>query len=283
MEFDFIKKARERHGSKYDYSKTEYRDSCSKVLIGCPEHGEFWQRASTHLRGSGCPKCAIGKSAYSRTGNTAEFVEKAKRIHGNRYTYENVDYSGSKTKVEIYCPKHGNFWQTPNAHLKGQGCPVCKSEKQSSRQLSGFREFETLAHKVHGNRYLYDSGTFSGTKGKMRITCPEHGEFFQIAGDHIYRANGCPQCSNTRKGNSHSLSEFVDLAKHIHPQKYDYSCSEYTGSQNKLEIICPKHGSFFQRPNDHLQGQGCPRCACIGKSKMEDELADLVLEILKNV
>ena len=55
----FIERARKMHGDKYGYSKVEYVNSSTKVCILCPEHGEFWQEALSHLRGHGCPKCGI--------------------------------------------------------------------------------------------------------------------------------------------------------------------------------------------------------------------------------
>lgn len=55
---EFIKKAREVHGNKYDYYKVDYMGTHTKVCIICPEHGEFWQMPSAHLNGQGCPKCA---------------------------------------------------------------------------------------------------------------------------------------------------------------------------------------------------------------------------------
>ena len=55
----FIEKAHEVHGDRYDYSKVEYHDSSQKVCIICKEHGEFWQLPHAHLKGHGCPICAI--------------------------------------------------------------------------------------------------------------------------------------------------------------------------------------------------------------------------------
>jgi len=116
----FIEEARQVHGDKYDYSKVEYVNSATKVCIVCPEHGEFWQRAGEHLKGKGCIKCA---KHYKPT--TEEFIEKARKAHGDKYDYSKVEYVNNKTKVCIICPEHGEFWQKPNNHLSGQGCPFC--------------------------------------------------------------------------------------------------------------------------------------------------------------
>ena len=129
---EFINKAREIHGDKYDYSKVKYVRSNTKVCIICPEHGEFWQRPANHLNGQECPKCAIESSKESRTSTTEDFINKAREVHGNKYDYSKVNYMNNHTKVCIICPDHGEFWQTPNNHLRGMGCPKCNSSKLES-------------------------------------------------------------------------------------------------------------------------------------------------------
>ena len=121
---EFIGEAQLIHHNRYDYSKLEYVNNKTKVCIICPDHGEFWQIPSDHLNGKGCPQCA-GNVRY----NKDTFVEKAKIIHNDRYDYSKVQYVNAHTKVCIICPEHGEFWQTPNNHLNGNGCPLCKNRK----------------------------------------------------------------------------------------------------------------------------------------------------------
>ena len=116
---EFVEKAKNIHGNKYDYSKIEYRGNKIKVCIICPEHGEFWQKPQDHLRGKGCGKC-IGRNL-----TTKEWIEKAKIIHGNKYDYSRTKYINAKSKICIICPEHGEFWQRPQDHLRGHGCPYC--------------------------------------------------------------------------------------------------------------------------------------------------------------
>ena len=116
---EFIKRAREVHGDKYDYSKVEYINSNTKVCIICPEHGEFWQTPGSHLSGKGCEKCV--RPSY----DTKSFVDCAKKIFGDKYDYSKVEYVNTKTKVCIICSKHGEFWMKPNVHLQGCGCNLC--------------------------------------------------------------------------------------------------------------------------------------------------------------
>lgn len=95
-------------------------DKRKKVCIICPEHGEFWQSIHRHLSGANCPKCVGGIKL-----TTEEFIEKAKAVHGDKYDYSKVHYRNTATKVCIICREHGEFWQTPNNHLFGAGCPAC--------------------------------------------------------------------------------------------------------------------------------------------------------------
>ena len=124
---DFIKRAKEIHKDKYDYSKVEYKGSKNKVCIICPEHGEFWQTPNKHICcKQGCPKCGGIKNGINKRLGNDKFIERARKIHNNRYDYSKVEYIDYNTKVCIICPEHGEFWQTPQIHLLGKcGCPIC--------------------------------------------------------------------------------------------------------------------------------------------------------------
>jgi len=126
---DFIKKAIKIHGDIYNYSKVEYKGSKEKICIICPKHGEFWQTPNNHLSNQGCPKCSIDNITNKNKFTTAFFIEKSKKVHGDKYNYSKVEYVNSKTKICIICPIHGEFLQAPNKHLLGQGCPLCSESK----------------------------------------------------------------------------------------------------------------------------------------------------------
>lgn len=120
----FIEESLLNHDIKYDYSKTEYKGRHEKVCIICPEHGEFWQEAGSHLKGSNCPQCP---TQYSQK----KFLEKAKKIHGDIYDYTKVKYVKMHIPVCIVCNKHGEFYQKPYKHLQGRGCPICGQIKSN--------------------------------------------------------------------------------------------------------------------------------------------------------
>ena len=138
---EFIEKAKKVHGEKYDYSKVEYVNSKTKVCIICPEHGEFWQTPSEHLNGCGCKKCASDKLQKKFQLSKQQFVSKSLKVHGDKYDYSKAEYVNNRTKVCIICPEHGEFWQTPNSHLNGNGCPLCGNEERAKVKKSNTDDF----------------------------------------------------------------------------------------------------------------------------------------------
>ncbi|MET0105530.1 MAG: DUF723 domain-containing protein [Sedimenticola sp.] len=123
----FIEDSRKAHGDKYDYSEVNYVNALTKVTIICPDHGPFEQNPASHIRDVGCPKCGDESAAALRVRTTEEFVQEARDVHGDRYDYSKVEYKTSHDKVEIVCPEHGSFWQSPVNHVRGNkaGCPGC--------------------------------------------------------------------------------------------------------------------------------------------------------------
>ena len=264
----FIEKANIVHNGRYLYDKVKYINSVSKVCIICPEHGEFWQSPSEHMRGKGCPKCANERRGRFNRMTLGEFISKAKEIHGNRFDYEKVEYHNTNTKVCIICPEHGEFWQTPLAHIfNRQACPKCAHRGLNRDEL--ISEFI----KVHGNKYDYSKFELGKMNNKACFVCPEHGEFFQSPTKHL-EGQGCPICGRIRTGRNNRMDTtgFIKKAKEVHGDKYDYSKCTYVSSHNLVSITCPKHGEFQQIANYHLCGHGCPVCGN-NISIAEDEIS----------
>ncbi len=248
---EFIRRAREVHGDKYDYSKTDYINNHTKVTIICPEHGEFEQIPYHHLNNHGCPKCA------NRNVTIDDFIEKARKIHGDKYDYSRTNYVGSKIKTTIICPEHGEFEQTPGGHLSGYGCPKCAAlTKTVGRRLS-IEKFIEKAKEVHGDKYDYSKVVYINNHTKVTIVCPIHGEFEQTPHDHL-SGKGCIKC--VRPNSSLTKEEFIEKAKEVHGDKYDYSKVVYINSTTPVTIVCPEHGEFLQKPINHLRGSGCHKC-----------------------
>lgn len=185
----FIERAIKAHGDKYDYSKVEYVGITNKVRIICPLHGEFMQSPDSHTRGHGCPKCA-----GMEKGSTEEFIKKARLVHGNRYNYFKVVYSNNKTKVCIICPEHSEFWQTPDSHLRGSGCPQCGLHSSHTAQRKNKKTFINQAKKIHGDKYDYSEVIYENDRTNVDIVCREHGVFRQSPAHHL-SGRGCPICA----------------------------------------------------------------------------------------
>ena len=183
-------------------------------------------------------------------------IDKARKVHGDKYDYSKVEYVAMNQKVAIICPVHGIFYQTPDSHIHGKcGCPSCNKVKTS-------QDFIDKARKVHGDKYDYSKVEYKGYKQKVTIICPLHGEFQQVPNNHICVRDGCPKCGYIKASNTKTktLNEFITKAISLHGGRYDYSKTIYNGALNKTTIICPIHGEFQQSPFCHLQGQGCPHC-----------------------
>lgn len=267
---DFILKARQVHGWKYDYSNVNYVDSKMKVCIICPIHGEFWQTPSNHISGGqGCPLCAKKHRIISNTKKVDLFINDAIKVHGDKYDYSKLNYVNNHTKVCIICKEHGEFFQKPNSHLNGSGCPICGREIAAFKHNKTTDWFIKKAIETHGNKYDYRKTEYINMKQKIRITCPFHGDFWQKPSDHL-RGLGCAACSGNKKSNK---EEFVKKSKEIHGDKYIYDYVFYVNANINVNIMCKKHGIFNQSPHNHLKGAGCPKCSSShGELKINDYL-----------
>lgn len=259
---DFIRRAREVHGDKYDYSKSVYVSATTDLTIICPIHGEYQQRPANHNSGRGCRECAGNKPL-----TVEKFVERAQAVHGNRYDYSQVKFEGVENKITIICREHGPFQQRAMVHLKGFNCPKCGRAQVSDKLSHSLDRFIQDARAAHGDKYDYSEVEYVNALTNVKIICPEHGAFLQKPANHV-RGISCSKCSDIIAADKRRLSteEFIERAREVHGDKYDYGRSNYITSHGKVEIICPEHGSFWQSPATHTMGNkaGCPGCAVSG-------------------
>ena len=273
---DFIEKAREVHGDKYDYFKVEYEKSHEKVCIICPEHGEFWQIPNAHLNGNGCPKCSKNKKH-----TTESFIEKAREVHGDKYDYSKVEYVNMSTKICIICPEHGEFWQIPRNHIVGKGCKLC-GKKYGTRIKSFTTEsFIEKVREIHGDKYDYSKVEYKTLYDYIILNCPIHGDFMVKPSQVLYEKQGCPICEN--KLLKHTTESFIEKAREVHGDKYDYSKVEYVNNKTKVCIICPEHGEFWQTPDKHLQNRGCPKCGDLKKHENKIQTTEQFIEKAREI
>ena len=209
---EFISRARACHSIQYDYSKVVLKGAQQPVCIICPEHGEFWQVANTHLRGHDCPVCGYKINSIKRTKPLEKFIEDARKVHGDKYDYSETVYVNAKQKLAIRCKVHDMvFWQKPNAHLNGNGCPICaqshleadvlrllKSQKiafeaekafdwlvyKESMYLDFFLPEYSVAIECQGEQHFRSCDYYGGPAAfrvtkhrdeRKRVLCEEHG------------------------------------------------------------------------------------------------------------
>lgn len=165
---DFIKKAFLVHSTKYDYSETIYTTARNKLKVICNLHGEFTQRAHSHLQGKGCPSCGTMqrlKERISKRKSTEDFIKQAKLVHSDKYDYSITKYITAKTSLAICCPNHGVFKQIAYNHLNGTGCPKCATKGWSDK------EWEILAKKskYFEAYYLYVIECWSNKESFIKV------------------------------------------------------------------------------------------------------------------
>lgn len=198
---------------------------------------------------------------------TETFIIKAKKKHGDAYDYSKVDYINAKTKICIICPKHGEFWQTPNDHLSGCGCKMCANERRTGNRKLTISSFIKRANTIHKNKYDYSKVVYKGIYNPVLIICPIHGEFTQIPNTHL-SGKGCPKCGiETNALNRKSIftkNVLLQEAEMIHGTKYNYTKTILNGKKKPFIVTCPIHGDF-QKDYYHFikRQQGCPKCGAI--------------------
>jgi len=225
---EWIKLAMEKNSS-LDYSKVEYVDKNTKVIIGCPKHGEFLVNPKYFLWSKPeCPFCA--KDSYNENKKES-FIIKAKKVHKDKYDYSKVIYNGIDEKVCIICPKHGDFIQKINNHLMGAGCPKCGNEAIGNTKRMTKEEFVRKSRELYGWKFDYSKVEYKGTEKKVCIICPKHGEFWQTPHSHLAK-NGCHKCNMEEEGYGRrlTLDEFKKKAQEVHGNMYDYSKVKYINS-----------------------------------------------------
>jgi hypothetical protein len=206
---------------------------------------------------------------------TDDFINKAHKIHGDKYDYSKSEYISATDLITITCPIHGDFQLTPNKHLNGRGCQKCGLENRGMEQRKTNQEFIDQSNMTHDGKYDYSKVDYKTSKQKVIIICPIHGDFSQNPNKHV-RGDGCPKCGDLIVPNRKSLTDFLNNSKIVHGDKYNYGKVDYKGANTNVIITCPKHGDFTQTPSKHINAeQGCPSC---NESKGEKLINDLLLK-----
>jgi len=256
----FIKEA-QKIFPEYDYSKVVYKGNKTKVLVICPKHGEFLIRPNDLLNRYGCPKCGIEKRK-SRVRDTKTFIERAVKIHGDKYDYSLVRYTYAKTKVPIICKtcrelgREHIFYQTPDKHLRGQGCPRCAGNKPLTVE-----ELNKKLEKIHNGKIVCIDHGIDGTASYGSFKCLTCGYIWAAIISNVIKSKdprGCPRCAieNTRIG----LEKFKEIIYEI--SNGNITCIDNVYLNNKTPILlqCKNGHTFKKSPNNILRRPSCPIC-----------------------
>lgn len=205
-----------------------------------------------------------------------EFLKLAKSIHGESFDYTDTTYISRRDNITIKCNSCFHTYETNcHRHLCGHGCRS-KECRYKGRTLEQFIQEAT---KIHNGKFSYSNIHTFDRLDKLSIICPVHGEFFQSATGHL-SGQGCMKCKNDSQ--KWTTQKFIQKAKEVHGDKYDYSKSVYAGSQSKITVICLKHGEFYPAPVDHILGKSvCRTCALENRFGHIFELGEIYREYKK--
>ncbi len=240
--YDFLKRAREKHGYKYIYPTLSYKILSNDDIDILYNNVLYKQKVVKHLMGR-CPEKNTDRKS------TEEFIKEAREVWGDKYDYSLVDYKGALKKVKII---YDNiiFEQVAISHLKGMSV-----EKNMNQEY-----FIKKSIEKYGTKYDYSLVEYRDVKTKVKIIY-NNTVYEQTPSSHLIH---CPE----KKTNIKTNSEFIEEANKIHKDKYDYSLVEYKNNKTKIIIKCPIHGEFEQVPNSHLQGCGCKKCGDIYRDRI---------------
>ena len=243
---EFILRASKLHNNKYDYSKVDYIKTDIKVLIICPFHGDFTQKPHYHLGGSECPKCASITIAEKNTKGFDSFIKRANIVHSKFYNYDSVLYKNRSSKINILCPLHGVYTQTPALHLQGYGCTACGGKRVFTQS-----DFIKTASEIHNSYYDYSEVIYTDSRTKVKIKCPKHGIFEQQPYSHLQGKN-CIRCSYGVSRMEEEWLDIIGLPNNFKYRQVKIGNIKVDGYDEKTRTIYEFLGDFWHgNPKKH--------------------------------
>ena len=248
---EILERFKEKYGEFYDYSKMDYKGVDYAITISCPFHGDFQKTPYNFLKGQECEYCKrfeeMKRKAVSKYGSKFDY-SKAKKYYFDRYS-----------KVQIKCFKHGEFNISFDEHLNKTlcGCPECGKEEGSRKKIK-----TTASHytddlkKKYGDKFDYSKVEYKGLTVPITIICKKCGKVMRrMPFSHL----SCIDCSS--KERAKTTEQFIEDAKKIHGDAFDYSLVNYINVKTQIKLICKKCGEVINKyPNELLAGKGCRNC-----------------------
>ena len=273
----FIERSKQLFGNIFDYSKIEHINNNKQYVSLVFNKKVYNVRVCNHLNGV-LPRDI--RSFLQRNTKKEDFKIKALALirdkYGEKYTINEKTLKNKNEPIELCCKKHGTFKRKLDSLLKGHECDRCLWEEGNFKFCNFNHNKEAfIQHSkiLYGDRFNYDNMLFKEDNDKLLIECKKHGVFLTTKQKHNNeKYGGCKLCANEAIAKSKikgTKSDFIDNAKKLYDSFYSYSNVEWNGMTSEVEIICPKHGSFFMTPSNHLNGKICPKCK---SSKLEQKM-----------
>ncbi len=213
---------------------------------------------------------------------TESFIEKLKKKHGDRYDYSEVQYVSSQKKIKICCKEHGVFEQLASQHLQGSDCPTCASNSAVVKRRKTTEFFLEKFKARYGDRFDYSQTKFVSIRDRLLVICREHGPFEIFPYGHLSGNGGCKICSRVEKL---TTASFIERAKKLHGDQWDYSKTNYTIAKRDVIVTCKNHGDFEVAPHDHLKIRrgkpigGCPKCQHESRFLTQEQFISMAKEM----
>ena len=272
----FLKEMEDLFGcDEYDFSKAVYTGARKPLEVVCKLHGSFYPMPTNLLKGRGCFKCGRVKGGLKIRKDNQFFIDKSKEVHGERYDYSKVVYTGNDKPVEIVCTEHGSFFQAPFSHYNGSGCPSCVRRIYESLEHL-WEDIDTSLSDNWELLSVHDNFNFRVGE-RVEVLCKEHNNVFVSTFFNLLRRKSC--CDTTRyemTGDSQKTQASV-YKKHIfevHGNRYEYPNypERLVTVNDKIDIECKFHGIFSQTLRHHIvRKQGCPECAKVLKGQTKTD------------
>ena len=252
---EFLRRARNKHGDKFQYIKESYTGYIDKIYVICPIHGKISINAVSHcITKTGCRKCGDTSTALKKLMSHNEFIERANKFHNYKYDYSKTVYEIGKKKIIIICKKHGEFEQTANDHL-GSGCRKCADDLHASKLRKTNEEFIQEVKAIHGDLYDYSKLQYIDCKTNVIIICKNHGEFIKSPSGHL-QGGGCQKCKPPKHSKiALSWLNYRMVCDNVHIQHAENG-GEYriNNSLYHADGYCEETNTIYEALGDYWHG-----------------------------
>ena len=275
---EFIRRSIEINGPyHYDYSKVQYENMNTKIIIHCNIHGiDFEQSGNMHIyQKGGCPICARESTINSKIKGKDYYINLIIEKYGDLYDFSNVPENATKKqKIDVICKTCGEIIKTTFASLiLKPRCPVCFPRK-NTYVVSNIEEFKNYCNEVHNYKYDYSKVEYVNNRTHVLVGCSAHNLEWLVSPHSHMKGAGCRECANESisKKLMRSFDDYLTLFKNAHGDIFDFSKSDYKGSKDPILVICENGHEWWVAPQKLANGAKCSYC--LGRHKTREEFIE---------